>query len=133
VPKRADAEALTMDVIGERLGLDHDAAIDAFFRRHDAAWFPTLTAIHRTTFARQATNLWVVKARVWQAITDHVPHDPHVALIHSSPLPLCRFGRDAGSCRLAKRCRRVGGLTTIGYEEAARQTFYRFRCHVRLA
>jgi hypothetical protein len=47
-PKLTDAEVLTLEVVGEFLGLDHDTAIYAFFRQHDGSWFPTLTAIHRS-------------------------------------------------------------------------------------
>jgi hypothetical protein len=49
-----------------------------------------------------------------------------VALIDNFPVPVCRFAR-------AKRCRRFGGVAAFGYDEAARQTFFGVRCHVRLA
>lgn len=125
-PKMTDAEVLTLEVVGELLGLAQDAAIYAFFRRHYGTWFPALAAIHRTTFARQAANLWVVKERLRRAFVDRVPHDPCVAVIDSFPVPVCRFAR-------AKRCRLFGGAAAFGYDAAARQTFYGFRCHVRLA
>ena len=50
-----------MEVVGEFLGLDQDAAIYRYFRRHHPGWFPALLRVHRTTFTRQAANLWVVK------------------------------------------------------------------------
>ncbi|HEU5430608.1 MAG TPA: transposase [Thermomicrobiales bacterium] len=85
-----------------------------------------LFTIHRRTFARQAANLWLVKERLWQGIAAQAPHDPHVALIDSFPVPVCRFAR-------AKRCRLFGGVAAFGYDEAARQTLSGFRRHVRLA
>jgi Transposase DDE domain len=125
-PKLTDAEVLTLEVVGEFLGLEHDTAIYAFFRQHYRTWFPMLATTHRSTFARQAANLWIVKERLWQGIAIQAPHDSHVALIDSFPVPVCRFAR-------AKRCRLFGGVAAFGYDEAARQTFYGFRCHVRLA
>ena len=53
-PKLSDAEVLTMEIVGEFLGLDTDKALHRYFRRHYAEWFPTLRSVHRTTFARQA-------------------------------------------------------------------------------
>jgi Transposase DDE domain len=121
-----DVEALTMEVVGELLGMDQDKVIFEYFRRHYDAWFPALRSLHRTTFARQTANLWLVKEQLWRRLAARVPHDPHVALIDSFPLPICRFAR-------AKRCRLFGGVAAFGYDEAARQTFYGFRGHVRLA
>jgi hypothetical protein len=56
-PKLCDAEVLTIEIVGEFLGIDTDKAIHLFFRRHYAEWFPALREVHRTTFARQAANL----------------------------------------------------------------------------
>ncbi len=63
-PKLSDAEVLTIEIVGEFLGLDTDKGIHLFFRRHYAEWFPALGEVHRTTFARQAANLWRVKERL---------------------------------------------------------------------
>lgn len=125
-PLLCDAEVLTMEVVGEFLGLDQDTAIFAYFRRHYAAWFPALARIHRTTFTRQAANLWAVKEQIWTQVVMAIPHDPAIALIDSFPLPVCRFAR-------ARRCRLFGGEAAFGHDEGARQTFYGFRCHIRLA
>jgi hypothetical protein len=35
-----------------------------YFRRHFAHFFPALRRVHRTTFTRQAANLWQLKARL---------------------------------------------------------------------
>ena len=67
-PRLADSEVLTMEAVGEYLGIDTDRGLYAYFRRHDGAWFPALRRVHRTTFARQAANLWAVKERVWQRL-----------------------------------------------------------------
>jgi hypothetical protein len=63
-PLLDDRELLTIEVVGEFLGLDTDKGLHTYFRRHYGEWFPALLRIHRTTFARQAANLWSVKRRL---------------------------------------------------------------------
>src|SRR5205823_4325088 len=82
-PVLADSEVLTMEAVGEYLGLDRDTATFAFFRRHYAAFFPALRGVHRTTFTRQAASLWAVKERLWQHLLRQVPHAPAFALVDS--------------------------------------------------
>ena len=62
----SDSEVLTMEVVGEYLGLEQDKAIFDYFRRHYSHFFPALAGVHRTTFTRQAANLWLVKEWLWQ-------------------------------------------------------------------
>jgi hypothetical protein len=124
-PRLADSEVLTMEVVGEYLGIDTDRGLYAYFRRHYGAWCPALRRVHRTTFVRQAANLWAVKERLWQRVIERVPHEPGFALIDSFPLPVCRFAR-------AHRCRRFRGEAAYGKDTLVRQTFYGFRVHVRL-
>ncbi len=123
-PILADSEVLTIEVVGEFLGLDQDQAIYHYFRRHHADLFPALTTVHRTTFVRQAANLWRIKERIWQLLVVQVPHDPLVSLVDSLPVPVCRFAR-------AYRCRLFGGEAAFGHDHVQRQTFYGFRMHVR--
>jgi hypothetical protein len=84
-PKLSDSEVLTIEIVGEFLGLDTDKGIHLFFRRHYGEWFPTLGEVHRTTFARQAANLWKVKEGLWQDLLALVPHDPTFAICDSMP------------------------------------------------
>ena len=60
-PILADSEVLTIECVGEFLGIDTDKGIYEHFRRHYCDWFPALGRVHRTTFTRQAANLWAVK------------------------------------------------------------------------
>lgn len=124
-PLLADSEVITMEVVGEYLGLEQDSALFAYFRRHYAHFFPALRRLHRTTFVRQAANLWRLKERLWQEMVDRVPHDPTFAIIDSFPLPVCQFAR-------AYRCRRFRGEAAFGKDTLVRQTFYGLRVHVRL-
>jgi hypothetical protein len=125
LPKLSDAEVLTIEVVGEFLGIDTDEAIFRYFREHYGEWFPALRSIHRTTFARQAANLWKLKEHLWQELLSLAPHDPTFAICDSMPLPACLFAR-------AYRCRRFRGEAAFGKDTLLRQTFYGFRVHFRL-
>jgi hypothetical protein len=124
-PVLADAEVLTMEVVGEFLGLDQDVAIYRYFRCAHPDWFPALRQVHRTTFARQAANLWAVKEQVWGRLLDQVAHDPTLAFVDSVPTPVCRFGRAYG-------CRRFRGQAAFGRDPGSKATFYGFRHHLRI-
>jgi hypothetical protein len=56
-PTLCDSEVLTIEVVGEFLGIDEDTELFAYFGRHYAHFFPNLLRVHRTTFSRQAANL----------------------------------------------------------------------------
>jgi hypothetical protein len=74
-PTLCDSEVLTIEVVGEFLGLDEDTRLFAYFRRHYAHFFPNLLRVHRTTFARQSANLWKAKELLWQRLLAETPHD----------------------------------------------------------
>ena len=124
-PVLADSEVLTIETIGEFLGLDSDQALHAYFRRHFGHLFPGLRAVHRTTFLRQAANLWAVKRALWQRLVAATHHDAAIALIDSLPVPVCRFAR-------AYRCRTFAGFATFGHDALAHQTYYGLRLHLRI-
>jgi Transposase DDE domain len=124
-PILADSEVLAVEIVGEFLGLDTDQGLHAYFRRHFGHLFPGLRTVHRTTFLRQAANLWVVKQALWQSLTTSVPHDAAIVLIDSLPVPVCRFAR-------AHRCRSLRNLSAFGYDPMAHQTYYGLRLHLRV-
>jgi hypothetical protein len=124
-PTLCDSEVLTIEVVGEFLGIDQDTELFAYFRRHYAHFFPNLRRVHRTTFSRQASNLWKVKEYLWQELLAESPHDSTFALCDSMPLPVCLFAR-------AYRCRRFKGEAAFGKDTLLKQTFYGFRVHVRV-
>lgn len=125
-PLLSDSEVLTLEVVGEFLGLDEDKAIFTYFRTHFAAEFPMLKQVHRTTFTRQAANLWKIKERFWLMLISKIKHDPHLTIVDSMPVPVCRFAR-------ANRCRLFEESAAYGYDHVARQRFYGYRLHVRIA
>jgi hypothetical protein len=124
-PTLSDSEVLTMEIVGEFLGIDDENGLYAYFRRHYAEWFPALREVHRTTFTRQMANLWVAKERLWRELLNRIDFDPAISLVDSFPVPTCRFAR-------AYRCRLLPEESAFGYDEMAKQTFYGLRAHLRL-
>lgn len=125
-PRLHDSEVLTMEVVGEFLGIDHDSALVTYFRRHHLALFPQIGEVHRTTFARQAANLWVAKAALWEQVIAAVPHDPELTLIDSVPVAVCRFGH-------APRCQRFRETASFGWDASSRCIYYGLRHHLRVS
>jgi len=124
-PTLSDSEVLTMEVVGEFLGMDDESALYRYFRWHWSAWFPRLLGVNRTTYTRQMANLWRVKEQLWQALLQQMTYDPQLAFIDSFPVPVCRFAR-------AYRCRKLPELSAFGYDELVKQKYYGLRAHVRV-
>jgi Transposase DDE domain len=124
-PKLSDSEVLTMEIVGEFLGIDDENSLYAYFKRHYAEWFPALAEVHRTTFTRQMANLWVAKERLWRELLGRIAFDPSISLVDSFPVPTCRFAR-------GYRCHLLPEESAFGYDEMNKQTFYGLRAHLRL-
>lgn len=123
-PRLSDAEVLTMETVGEYLGIEQDKKMFEYFRRHYSHFFPALAEMHRTSFVRQSANLWQVKQVLWQRMLSGMEFDAQVSIIDSFPLEVCRFAR-------ANRCRRLREISAYGYD-VARQTFFGVRFHLRV-
>ena len=101
-PLLADAEVLTIEVVGEYLGLDREAELFAYFGRHYAHFFPALADVHRTTFTRQAANLWKIKERLWQHLLGRTGCDPRWAMV-SRPVQILALGSAVALAVFASR------------------------------
>jgi len=123
-PAPAVSEVITVELVGEFLGLDHDKGLFAHFRRHYAAAFPSRRQVHRTPFARQAANLYALKRQLHAHRARRLAADRPLWLVDSLPIEACRFGR-------AHFCRRLRGDARFGYGHTRRTTFYGFRLHAR--
>jgi hypothetical protein len=122
-PTLSDSEVLTIEIVGEFLGIDTDQGLYRYFRRHYGDWFPGLCRIHRTTFARQATNLGPVKEKLWQHVAGMIARDPEISIIDSFPVPVCRFAR-------AYRHKSLAEVAAWGFDDVAKQRFYGLRAHM---
>lgn len=120
-PKLSDSEVITMEVVGEFLGIDTDKGLYEFFRRHYyAEWFPKLKELHRTTFARQAANLWKVKEFLWQRLLKHdlllgaqEGVEEPLLVIDSFPIAVCKKSRSY-KCRVMRELSERGRDTNLG-------------------
>jgi hypothetical protein len=125
-PILSDAEVITIEIVGEFLGLSGDARLFWHFRQYHRADFPALARVHRTTFVRQAANLWRVKQALHKELASRLVPDDSCWLADSVPLYACKFSR-------ARYSRLFQGQAAYGYDHAQRQTYYGFRLHARVS
>jgi IS5 family transposase len=121
-PALADSEVITMEIVGEFLGIDTDKGIWQYFRRHWRHFFPRLA--DRTTFARQAADLWHLKERMQSSVAHQLgARQDRTHLVDGLPIPLCRFAR-------ANFSRLFCGEAAFGHCEAKKEPFFGFRGHL---
>jgi IS5 family transposase len=95
-PRLSDSEVITMEIVGEFLGQEGDEAIWEYFRRHWAGWFPGLG--ERSTFVRQAANLWRVKQLLQERlVADLGARTADCHIIDGFPIAVCKLARAPGS------------------------------------
>jgi hypothetical protein len=124
-PTLSDSEVLTMEIVGEFWGLDQDKKIFEHFRRYHCAEFPALANVCRTTWVRQAANLWNIKEAIRLRLLDQLPGDPKIGIVDSQGLPICLYAR-------ANRCQQFSGEAAFGFDHISKQYFYGFRLHLRI-
>lgn len=127
-PLLADSEVVAIECFGELVGIDTDKGIYGFCRGWFAHLFPGLMAVNRTTFLRQAANLWGVKKLPRQRLADLflARRGEPLEIIDSFPLAACRFAR-------APSCKRLAGVAAFGFDHTAGAVYYGLRVHLRCA
>jgi hypothetical protein len=125
-PTLSDSEVITIELVGEfwKLGTDQD--IFRHFRCYHLAEFPALARVHRTTFVRQAANLWHIKQLLHQRLAPRLAGHNPLWLVDSLPVDACEFAR-------ATFCERFAGQADYGYCHLRKRTFYGFRLHLRVS
>lgn len=124
-PALSDSEVLTMEIVAEYLGIDTDKGIWQYFRRHWREWFPAIPS--RTTFVRQAANLWQYKECVQQRLADRLgASSDELHLVDGIPIPLCCFTRAPG-------CRKFQAEADYGYCAAKDLIYYGFHGHLMIS
>ena len=144
-PAFSDEEVITLEVCGAYLGFDKDEALFDYFVAHYQAWFPHLK--ERTSFVRQAANLWQVlkvscigvgdegfsakkpstKAMIQQRLTvvSGQARDA-VQAIDTMALPVCVYTR-------SQRDRCFKPDADYGYCAAKQLHYYVFKMGLRIA
>jgi len=121
-PKLSDSEVITIEIIGEFLGFDTDKKIWTYFQRHWKSWFPNLPC--RTTFVRQAANLWKIKQMLQRQLAINLgafEDDLHV--LDGFPIPVCHFAR-------ARRGKLFKGEANYGRCASKKQVYFGFKGHI---
>lgn len=124
-PALSDEEVITIEICGEYFGFGQDEAIYAYFRGHYAHFFPQLR--ERTSFVRQAANLWLVKAMIQRRLTlvSEQAADP-IQLVDTIPLPVCVYTR-------SKRDHCFKPAADYGYCAAKDLHYYGFKMGLRIS
>lgn len=121
-PKFTDIEVLTIEIVGEFLGLDTDKRIWEYFMRHWRHWFPNLPC--RTTFVRQAANLWQVKQMIQREFATNLGAlEDSLHIIDGFPIPTCHFAR-------ARRGSLFKGEAGYGRCASKNEVYYGFKGHM---
>ena len=124
-PQLSDSEVLTMEIVGEFLGHHSDQRIWQYFNRHWRSWFPALG--HRTSFVRQAANLWHYKQQIHQRLLQQLGVErSHLYRVDGFPMPVCSFKR-------APAAQVFRGEASYGYSSTKLGTFYGFRGHLLIS
>ena len=121
-PSLSDSEIITMEIVGEFKGIDADKGIWNYFKGHWLKLFPRL--LSRSTFVRQAANLWCYKQQLQQKLAKKMGGlTDLVHLIDGLPIPLCHYQR-------AKNCRLFAGSANFGYCATKDEKYYGFKGHL---
>lgn len=121
-PKLSDAELITMELVGEFIGIDTDKGIWYYFHEHWLGWFPGLGT--RVNFVKQASNLCWIKQKIQQILARQLGgYDDELHMADGFPMPVCRFKRACFS-RIFK------GIASYGFCASKGETYYGFKGNV---
>jgi hypothetical protein len=118
-PKLTDVEVITMELVGECLGLNGDLNIWTYFKQHWLSWFPKMG--DRTAFVRQSANLWKIKEIIQKKMSESFEDDLH--LFDGFPIPLCHIKR-------YKRSKNLKEAGSVGYCASKDEYYFGFTGNV---
>ena len=121
-PELRDSEVITMEIVGEFLGIDCDKTIWEYFKRHWFHFFPKIP--DRSNFVRQAANLHAVKRLLQESLATGLnAFGDALHIIDGLPMPICKFAR-------AHFSQNFKGEATYGYCATKKERYYGFRGHI---
>lgn len=123
-PKLTDSEVITIEIVGEFLGIDTDKGIWLYFKQHWLDWFPQLGS--RSNFVKQAANLWCIKQKIQEKLASDLGGFGDILHIADGfPMPICKFKR-AHFSSIFK------GTATYGYCASKAETYYGFKGNISI-
>jgi hypothetical protein len=124
-PSLTDEEVITMEICGAYFKLHQDKDLFDYFQSHYRSFFPDLK--DRSSFVRQAANLWQIKAALWRLILQRSGQEHHpVQVIDTLPLPVCTYTRS-----IRDRCFKT--LADYGHCAAKKLDYYGFKLGLRVS
>jgi Transposase DDE domain len=122
LPRLSDAEALTLEIVGEYLGIHEDKHIWRYFKTHFQEWFPGLRS--RTSFIEQCANLKLLKDKLLSLLFA-APRQDSLHMIDGVPIPVMLRAR-------AGRSRSFKEEASYGYCASKDMHYYGFLGHVMI-
>lgn len=119
-PALKDVEIITIQIVGEFLGLDSDKSIWMYFKNNWLEWFPQLGSY--PNFSKHCANLWQVNQKITKKLTSTFGFD-NIHFIDGFPIPVCRYAR-------ARRHKNFKGSAGFSYCAAQQQKYYGFKGHI---
>lgn len=121
-PALHDSEVLTIEIVGEFLGMDCDKNIWKYVKRHWLHFFPKIPG--RSSFVRQSANLHCIKQLLQKRIAASLhAFEDTLHIIDGLPIPVCKFAR-AHYSSLFK------GEVAYGYCASKKERIYGFRGYI---
>jgi hypothetical protein len=124
-PKLTDGEIITMEIVGEFLGIDTDKGIWLYFKQHWFEWFPQLGS--RSNFVKQAANLWRIKQKIQENLVRELGgYTDSLHIADGFPMPVCKFKRAYFSSIFK-------GVAAYGYCASKAETYYGFKGNLAIS
>ena len=115
------SKLLRWQIVGEFLSHDTDKAIWEYFKTHWLSLFPKLSS--RSSFAKQASNLWHVKQLLQNLLNNQSSMDAQCFIVDGFPMQTAHFKR-------ANKSRNFKGEAGYGYCASKSETYYGFKGHL---
>lgn len=119
-PALSDIEILTIQIVGEFLGLDSDKNIWFYFKHNWFEWFPKLGSY--PNFCKHCAKLWHVSQQIMSQLKSFFGLD-NIHFIDGFPIPVCRYAR-------AKKHKNFKESAGFSYCAAKQEKYYGFKGHI---
>lgn len=119
-PALTDIEIITIQIVGEFLGLDSDKCIWQYFKHNYSDWFPQLGSY--PNFCKHCANLWQVNQKIAAKLTATLGFD-NIHFIDGFPIPVCHYAR-------ARRHKNFKESAAFSYCAAKQEKYYGFKGHI---